>query len=60
MNPEITVEVAAPFVGRVMMADALKPWSETAPIAAQGGNLDYKVRMNIPQTEINPASFKKK
>ena len=44
---------------KVMMADALKPWSETAPIAAQGGNLDYKVRMNIPQTEINPASFKK-
>ena len=45
---------------KLMMADVLKPWAESPAVAAQGGNLDYKVRMNMPQAEINPAAFGKK
>jgi hypothetical protein len=45
---------------KLMMADVLKPWAESPAVAAQGGNLDYKVRMNMPETEINPAAFGKK
>jgi hypothetical protein len=45
---------------KLMMSDVLKPWFESPVPAAQGGNEDYKVRMNMPQTEINPALFKKK
>jgi hypothetical protein len=45
---------------KLMMADVLKPWAESPAIAAQGGNLDYKVRINMPETSINPAAFGKK
>jgi hypothetical protein len=45
---------------KLMMADVLKPWTHTPKIAAQGGNLDYKVRMNMPETTINPALFENK
>jgi hypothetical protein len=43
-----------------MMADVLKPWAESGPAAKHGGSLDHKVRLNMPQTEINPAVFEKK